>query len=243
MPSALQVNVTLPALKWKSREVGLEYEFRVEIDKSKIDVSCSFLADFDKERHLADIVKRSFDLTRTAVNLVAFAQGYGLLVVFDKLTLADGTTVQIIPEDKGLPQLVTTLKGSADFEQIFKIVAMQPIITRHLADLITAITVPHEAATSCARAIDGLKHLVAQPGSKDKIAWRQMQAALAMDESYLQFISHHSRPGRHGRDVYLDGPMATEITHLSWVIMDRFFEYKKRGDKALPESEFPILKG
>ena len=135
--------------------------------------------------------RRSFDLARTVVNLAAFCEGYGWTVLFEHFVDDSGVQTPFIARDLDLAALCTTYSGSVDFGKILTIVGTDPTLMRHLNDLIQAITIPHESSASCARAIEGLKHMVARPDSSDSAAWRQMQEALRADKAYLQFITMH----------------------------------------------------
>lgn len=46
-----------------------------------------------------------------------------------------------------------------------------------------------------------------------------------------------------GESVGFSGAVTTEVTRRSWVIMNRFMEYRLRGDKPLDAKEFPLLSG
>lgn len=112
-----------------------------------------------------------------------------------------------------------------------------------LNDLIAAISLPHVSTVNCARAIEGLRHLIASTGSSDKQAWEQMRQALQIDKAYLKLITDSSAASRHGNRVHVPGSVTTEITRRSWIIMNRYFEYRKRGNRVLSLTDFPLLKG
>ena len=99
----------------------------------------------------------------------------------------------------------------------------------------------HVAPVNCARAMDRIKHLIASPGSTDAQAWRQMREALHIDEDYLKFITEASKGPRHGRPGHTPGIETTEATRRAWSVMNRYFEFVKRGRTPLATHQFNIL--
>jgi hypothetical protein len=69
-----------------------------------------------------------------------------------------------------------------------------------------------------------------------------MRDSLNIDQPYLEFITEHSKGPRHG-DVKGSTFSATrETIKRSWIVMNRFLEFRKRGNRPLSLSEFPLLK-
>lgn len=228
----------LPEFSWLWQEQGFTIDFKISIQNSKINVLCS-LPDFVDE-YLVEVHRRAYDLVRAAVGLAGFSQGHGLIVVIDALIKPDGTNSPIRFYDARLPPLCTVTGGTNGFDQTLRIVATEPILIRHLSDLVHAITVPHETPMSCARAVDGIKNLMA-PDSSEKAGWKKLQEELHIDESYLKFITDSSKDGRHGKDRRIEGAITTEVAVRAWNVMNRYLEYRKR-DNVLPLAEFPLLR-
>jgi hypothetical protein len=188
---------------------------------------------------------RVFDLARALVNMVAFASGYGLTVIFDTFIDPNCTPSPIAMIDPSLPPLCTSfsidMAKQRDFDALCQIVMTDPQIFFALNELISAISVPHVSLANCARAMDGLKHSLASPGSNESHAWKQMRGALRIEESYLKFITDYAKGPRHAKPGHTPGPITTEVTRRAWTIMNRYFEYLKRGRIPLPATEFPLL--
>ena len=127
--------------------------------------------------------------------------------------------------------------------KIWDLVLSDPPLFQALDDLIVLITLPHHAAVDCARAIEGLRNLVAARGATVSRSWEQMRNALQLDRSFLQPITDTSTAPRHGDRNFIPGTTVTEIVRRSWIIMDRFLEYQKRGNISLPATDFPLLAG
>jgi hypothetical protein len=104
-------------------------------------------------------------------------------------------------------------------------------------------TAPFLVEINCARAIEGIRHIIAGQGTEAKAAWPIMREALNMDKSYLDLITDNSIPRRHGQLKPVEENTIQEILRRSWTIMDRFFHYRLQGDTPLSIDRFPLLSG
>jgi hypothetical protein len=177
------------------------------------------------------------------VELVAFRLGWGVDVVLSKFVRLDGIENDLVFSDERLAPICKSYDLTNGFPEMLKIVLGDPAIFSLLHDLIRAITVPHASTVTCARVVDGIKHLIASAATTRTQEWLQMREALRVDETYLRLITDYSKDSRHGKAVRIPGNITTEITKRSWKIMDRFLEYKKRNAGPLPITEYPILFG
>jgi hypothetical protein len=217
-------------------------EFTNHVVNSKIDIECRLnrFAPGD----LVHVWMRAFDLARASIDLVAFATGCGLTVVLDTWVDPNGLKSRINPGDPpNLAPLCTAFTLTKDFDEVHQLVLSDPGFFMALNDLVNAIIYPHVSSVNCARCIEGLRHLIAAPGSTDKQAWEQMRQVLHIDRAYLQLITDTSTKPRHGDRIRVSGAVTTEITRRSWIIMNRYLEFRKRGSKPLPSTEFPLLVG
>ena len=242
LPAEPKITVqNLPGMNWVWQERGFSFDFKISIIDSSVVVDCT-LPEY-KAEFLVEIMRRAFDLARAAVNLSAFRHGYGLTVRLDELIDPAGNRSTLLPEDKRLPPLTTALDGNNTFDQVFRIVAQEPNLIQLLGELIHAITVPHETCQSCALAVDGLKNVIAGQSATDKEAWQKMRDVLRLNEAYLKYITDSSKDARHGKDVRIEGGVTGEVAQRTWKVMNRFLEYRKRGNQPLQEVEFPVLMG
>jgi hypothetical protein len=60
---------------------------------------------------------------------------------------------------------------------------------------------------------------------------------------WIPRLTDNAKDHRHGNRTVITDETANEITKRSWVIMNRFFEYRKRGSQPLSIDEFQILSG
>ena len=84
-------------------------------------------------------------------------------------------------------------------------------------------------------------NLIATPDMPRKKAWAKFRESLRIDENYILLITDYSKAARHGNREYVPGPIAGEIVRRAWAIMNRFFEFRMRGNQPLPITEFPVL--
>lgn len=240
LPEIVKVSVSFKhVIKWVDQELDLSMDFICHIVDSKIDIECR-LNDY-KPAHLVPIYMRVLDLCRAQVDLVAFKDGLGLTVALETFVDPNGVPSPILFKDESLAALCTALNSDESFDQVCTQVIKSVPLFMALRDLVAAISLPHVSPVDCARAMDRLKHLIATPNSKDTQAWQQMRQALQVDEAYLKYITDHSVSPRHGRAVHIPGATTTEIVRRSWTVMNRYFEYLKRGSVPLPTTEFPLL--
>jgi hypothetical protein len=242
LPKVVKVSLGhKPKLKWESPDIGLTMEFTNHITDSNIDVECT-LNRWTPDDFVA-VYMRALDLCRASVNVVAFAMGCGLTVFLDTFVDPSGAHSPILCNDDRLRPLCTAFTLTAGFDEIHAMVLQNPTLFMALNDLILAITLPHVSSVNCARAMERLKHLIAPNSTNDVKAWQQMREALRIGETYLKFITRHSVGPRHGSAVHVPGAVTTEVTRRAWTIMNRYFEYRKKGGAPLTAAEFPLLKG
>lgn len=248
LPAAVQVSFTdIPQVKWVWEEENITFDFAVRIINSQVEVECKL--DRYQDNYMVEIHRRAFDLARACVNVAAFGTGFGITVFFEQFVGPNGipsalvfTNPHLAPECTAFKMNPVTLEEKRNLEVILALVMREPAVFMALNDLIEAVSVPHMVPTNCGRILDGLRKLVT-PGIEPKQGWPIFQKTIQADEPYLSFISEHSKKPRHGEHIRIDGPTTTEIARRTWIIMNRFLEFRKRGNLPLPLAEFPLLKG
>ena len=244
LPDALKLTTRVPEIKWKWEEENIELTFNIKVLASIIIVECE--TPRYEARYFVEFHRRAFDLARGSVNLAAFAAGQGVIVTLDSFIAPGGVTSPIMFHDPRLAALCTSFSldpaRQTEYHTLLTIAITDINLLFALNDMIEAITIPHVSLVNCARAMDRLKHLIASPNAKDPQAWRQMRDALQISEDYLKYITEYSKGPRHGRPGHRSGIVTSETARRAWIIMDRYFEYRKRGgSNPLPVSSFPVL--
>jgi len=245
-PAYYQISLSSKTLDWKWGEEDLTLHFDCRVEKSIVTVACTL--DRYRSEYLVEIHRRAFDIIRSAINLAAFASGVGYSVIFESVIDTSGQKAMFVAQDLSLAQLCTSFSlnpqpGKASIGEMWDLVISNLAIFQVLEDLIASITLPHHVPVDCARAIERLRNLIATPGATVPQAWEEMRNALRLGRNFLQLISDTSAPPRHGDPSYIPGTTTTEIARRSWIIMDRYLEYRKRGNIPLPATDFPVLAG
>ena len=248
LPSFFQLTFDgLPEVDHLASEVGLQMHFAFKIVQSEIDVT----VDLNKwDIALFDWVYiRVFDFCRTFIEIYHFASGDGLTVHLDKLVLPDGTISPIMSRNPALSKFCTFVKfptvtpeDRAAFLKAIRTILSEPALFMSLHELMQSSMIPHEGITNCARVLDGLRK-VASPGLDPKQGWPIFRDIVHVDGPYLQLIFDHAKNTRHGDRSYISGPITTEILHRTHNVLNRFIEYRMRGNQPLPIIDFPLLVG
>jgi hypothetical protein len=220
----------------------LEPIFRVTIDNSAVKVECEI--EKYEPGYLGELHRRALDLARASANLAAFAGGLGMIVTLDTLIDPEGRPSALIFTAPALPPLCTAFglgpdKGG-DFDVVFRMVLAEAPLFMALNDLIATITLPHCSLVNCGRVVESIRRMIS-PTLEGAAAWRAMHQALNISRPYQEWISKQSTGPRHGDPAFTPGTTTTEVTRRTWGIMNRFFEYRKRGNKPLTAPDFPEL--
>lgn len=242
LPSAFNVSIPLiPKIHWKeTKPVVRQLSFGISITKGNIVVDCE-TDQYEEATDFIQIYRRALDLARGVVDLFAFSIGAGVTTVLDKFTHPDGKITEILPGDPTLRDLSTCMvSGSGDFENLLGMVLVEPTLFQALRDMIDAITLPHVGPRSATRAMEGIRHLLA-PGKERKKSWAIMCKTLNISETYLRNITDISVGPRHADPTFIPGTTVSNVVRNAWIVMNRYFEYRKLGSQPLPLSVFPLL--
>jgi hypothetical protein len=248
-PLALNVTIDqIPKVNYKTLELELDIFVEIHIQKNNVVVACE-LNKWVKDEHLMPVYMRALDAVRAVVDIASFVSGMGFTVLLETLVEPNGATSSIAPMQPELVALSTSARNDAvptaadnnNFDKVMRIVLTDFSLARALRDLIDAITDTHVSPLACGRVMEGIRHVIA-PNLERKKGWAKMNEILRIDRSYLDLIIDQSKGPRHADPAHVTGEVCREITRRAWIIMNRIFEYKKRGSQPLPESEFPVLR-
>jgi hypothetical protein len=180
------------------------------------------------------------------VDLYSFASGTPLVVHIDSYIEPDGTEKRVIWTNPHLEGICTVMKRNSEGMNlnmpVLETFFQEPNLALAMRDLISGATVANSTVTDCARAIEGIRHILSPNVNKRGEGWGKLQDVLNIDRSYREVITSASANPRHGDKTYIPGNVVEDVTVRSWTIMNRFLEYMVRGKKKLPLSEFPLLK-
>jgi hypothetical protein len=238
-PRTLKLTIKNPRpFNCKIPDTDLTMSARVEIVDSVVDVICDVNKYSDAD--VVQLHKQAIYITRNLVNLVAFKRAQGIAVFFDGLIDPNGELCGLSFYDGRLEPLCSAY-GIDEIDQFFEAAMLEPGLSVALDDLIQAISVPYILPINCARAIEALRHLFAQPGEERSTTWGRMRDHLQISDPYIRLITSHSTAPRHGDVSGVSGAVTAEISIRAWTIMNRFLIYWRRGKQPLSASEFPLL--
>jgi hypothetical protein len=247
LPSGLGMSLgNATRIRLGASEFGGAVVFTIAIINAEIDIDCE-VEEYQDDR-LGYLHARAFDLARACVDVVAFGTGQGMTVILDTFTKPDGTAVPLAFAQRSLAAECTVYKidssipaERAEFTNVLHVVAREPHLFMILNDLIQTLSLPHQAATNCGRVLDGLRKLVA-PNVDPLKGWRILQGLLNVDGEYMEMVSETAKKPRHGDKSPIGSGVIQEVMKRTWGVMNRFIEYRKRGNQPLPADEFPLLK-
>ena len=239
------INFSLPVsppIRLQNPNSGLDVTCRVLTKNSAVQIDCESHGVYD----FADIHCRVYDAAKIPIDLECFALGVSLDLIIDRYIDRDSREYRLISRIDDLGALCTAsdsfASGSFDsFAEMYHLVATDLDLYMALNDLIAAIRVPRHAVLGCARAIESLRNIVKEPDMEVPAAWEKLRSVLNIHRSYLELIISNSVAWRHGDRVHISRETCHEIFVRSWIIMNRFLEYRKRGDTSLPVNDFPAL--
>ena len=236
----------LPKVHWEDKQLGLVLDVTMSIVDSEVIISCEANL-YSTKDDFGEVYRRVFDMARAAVDCFCYIKGMGLGVVLERVIPPSGIEHNILVERPDLAKLVTTFnldrenKGN-NFDTMFGIVLSDPSVFFAVNDLIASIAVSHHAPINCGRANETIREVMTPDGADKKQGWEAMRKNLNLDLAYLKFITDVSTAPRHGKRVGVTSQKDfNETINRSWTVMNRFLEYKKRGDKQLPLADFPLL--
>ncbi len=245
LPLDLRVSCgTLPPLRVKV-EGDLVFDLSLQIAEGKIVADCT--TNRLTTEDISFICMRTLDAARAAANLVAFASGMGISVHLHTLIFETGYESPITHAYKDLPGLCTAYPMPAtnrDAAELIEFLFLQAVaddtFSMALNDLIEAISFPHNGPFNCARALDGLRHLIA-PGEPKEDGWAVVRKALNASDGYLRYISKSSEAIRHADLSKRESTDAEEVTKRMWVLMNRYLILRLRNCQSLSAPEFELL--
>jgi hypothetical protein len=159
----------------------------------------------------------------------------------------DGKQTALTPRSEEVVGLCTAFNldpsytGTDNYEAMIRIVVQERALLLALNDLIVPISQFNLATINCARAIEGLRTAMSQPGWTRDEEWEFMRQQLNLTKGYLKFVIDLSAEPRHGKRKAPEAGQQSEIIRRSWVVMNRFLEYRKRGSQQLQLADFHLL--
>lgn len=236
LPAESKITVPPKQISWTLNTDAFA-RFDLQIENSTVRVDCAITGAFQ----LGDVYRRAFDLAQSVADLICFAKGLCLTVVFERI-LHDGSDAPVAVGSPDVQAFCTSFKLDHDFDAVLQLVIAEPALAVALNDLNVALAHHHLSPVNYARAIEAIRVMIAGPDEAMGKSWERMRAALRLDRAYLQLITDTSADKRHGNHQRVEGPVVEQISERSWRVMDRFLAYRLGGNADLGE-HFSILHG
>jgi hypothetical protein len=215
---------------------------KLSISDSEFTIQVDMFTALTDER-TGEAMRSAHDLVEDLLSLLSFQTGRALSLVIEKIHYEDGTIHEVGIEDQSLPKFATALQSDEDFTKVVWMVnndRNDRSLSLALRDLAASIDTVYAAPINCARVIETIRNYFIPPGQRRKHGWAPMREALNISQQFLERITDAARGPRHG-----DWPRAPHffppLREMAWQVMNRFLEYRKRGNQLLPDSEFPLL--
>ena len=213
----------------------------VNITNSRIEADCLLSNIFNNYQNY--MLVAVVNALRLLIDLTSFSMGTGFQIVIENVTMADGTTRDIQYANPAIIGMSTSVDREVKYTKLLKLLGPELPASLALHDLILTLTVPDHVSINCARAVEGIRNLIAGDDTKEKIAWSMLHNSLNCDEAYVMFITKLSRENRHAKRSPIAGGDLDESLRRAWNLMDRYFHLRLMGLSKLPIDEFPELKG
>jgi hypothetical protein len=214
------------------------------IAHDQIEIDCE-VESFQSDKDFYRLYSQALDISRVIADLISFSEARPLTVLIEKITPPGETEPKgILIQFPDLRSLCTFWKEGDDLNEVINLLGSDAHIIWALRDMIEAIEIPNRVPLNCGRVLDAIRNLIAPDSENDrKKGWKRLSAELQLGEGYTKFVTDHSISPRHGRRRSTTGVTNIEIQRRTWTTMNRFLEYRKRGNKTLPISEFPLVNG
>jgi hypothetical protein len=243
-PLAMSVSITdFPTIVWSDGDMvgaGLSPTCHVQVQNNEVTIDIDL--QYFQPGLLTPLAMRAYDTVRVAVDLLSFTSGNGFTFLLETWTNPEGETRPLMAQQPGFAELSTAVAAPGDFSAVLHgLIADWPMFLA-LRDLIDGITQWHQAPITVARSVERLRHSVLPNEKARKKQWEKLCELLQISDSYLKIIRETSIGPRHGDPTHIPAPVTNEVATRSWIIMNRYLEFRKRGAvQPLPISEFPLL--
>jgi hypothetical protein len=185
---------------------------------------------------------RALASVRAMTGSASFIAGLGITPVLTTMLRPDGTEMPVDFKYTSLEQLVTAFDLSAQgFVGLCLMIGNDLNLLFVFNDLVDSIAHPLQAIVNCGRALEGIRLLMSPNVTSKPEQWRIMQEKLNIARSYRELVTEQSQGPRHAdRTGVTDVTFQTSLER-TWTIMNRYLEFRKRGEIPLTAPEFDLL--
>lgn len=240
-PAGLTINANAPDVVYRSHDGAINGTIDVVVVNSEVSASWR-TSDYDR-KNLWPFWAHAQRITVAIVNLIAFRGGFAATVILDRYREENGFEDGISFVEPKVAALSPILESDDGLRSVFSILANEQRLMVVLGDLIAGLWSQDHKVINCARSVEAIRQLVAGYSLTPKQQWPIFNDALNLNRDYVDLIMNHSKDPRHGKKPVSSPEEVTEIMKRTWIIFNRYFEYKLRGEQNLDTSIFPMLSG
>lgn len=242
------INVTLLPILQASvdgHQLPAPVQMTLNIEGSRIQVECKM--ENYKAIGYENLTETVVDFAKTAISLISFATGITLVADIEMIIEPDAFPTYIVMGSTILSEYCKsydideqTDESRKTFRDVLGIVLSDYALSSNMRDLASMMNMPSQAPIVCGRVLEGVRKMI-NPTENRAVGWTDFQTALNCSPAYATYLSDKSKKPRHGDRTYVTNDEIGDVTEKIWTIMNRFLEYRKRGNQALPLTDFPLL--
>jgi hypothetical protein len=229
-----------PTVHWKSPNEKIDVDFDIQFQESIVTITCT-LNSFDLNQQMPALLQNAQKFAQASIDLICFRTGEALVVYLKKLEAPDGRTLDIVQTQRSFAALASSIHDDEGFREILKFILREPNLLLAVRDLADSIRFSDTAEINCTRAIEAVRNYFIPQNGERKDGWSAMRQCLNLTERYTRLITESSRAARHGARADPGIDDLQEVGRRAWTVVNRFFEYHKRGNQPLPVADFPLL--
>lgn len=238
LPDAMAVSLSYqPKFSIAAAETIDDTIFKLSLSESRLTVTADTVV---QTGDFKGLFFYAYDLARSVCDVLTTTDGVVHVPVLETVELPDGRQEPVILADRRLGGILSVYEGYG-FEAVLELVATDIGIARLMADITSMLTWTHYAPIAAGRAAESIRLLLT--GGRTKADWARMQELLNVDRAYLQLLTDHSAPPRHGDRQYVDATTNGTLAARAWTLTDRFLAYRLGGSQPLDIERYPLLVG
>jgi hypothetical protein len=241
LPTTLKVTVqNHPTIRWNATEHNTIVHFDIKIADSEVTVDCH-MNNFEERKHYIDLYLRSLDYVYAVLDVLSFSTGKYHRLIIDRWIKPNGDRKDIYDMFFNAPEFNSAATTDpTDFGRVLSIVSVEHHLRMALRDLISGTMESHVSPVDFGRVVESLRHLIS-PNLDRKEGWARLLTTLRVERAFIQPITDTSTAPRHGDFSRIIGDVTTDIAKRTWILMNRYLEYRKAGNQPLPPELFPVL--
>lgn len=209
---------------------------------SRVTVDCESVVPMTQEI-FSDAYFGAMNLAHLVIDLACFHRGLALTVVLESWTDPLGVRKEIGSAEPAVAGISTSFDTETKLVAPLELLLAEPEVWEALHDLTQSLVGRSNTVINCARAVEGIRHLLAPETGSTSAAWAVMRDMLNLDRTYIQAIMDASLNPRHGKRGLITPETQVLVMKRSWAIMKRYLEFRLRKSGPLRDPEFPLLTG